>query len=172
MRVLRVRVPLEYSSSLPEHTKKKIEQRLSGVGIGRRQSKHSHMFTRTLTNTHSLTHSLTQAIALSFPIRIEISFEFALNVCFVTTCGSPTLCLPSSLALEFAPYTYLYILYMYMEYGLSHIVAIQWHQHILMHGLAGEHFDPVGFYHDQNSYGIQQEIVLDCKYFSAYVLNN
>lgn len=41
-----------------------------------------------------------------------------------------------------------------------------------MHGLAGEHFDPVGFYHDQNSYGIQQEIVLNCKYFSAYVLNN
>lgn len=118
------RVPLEYSSSLPEHTKKKIEQRLNGVGIGRRQSKHSHMFTRTLANTHSRTHSLTQAIALSFPIRIEISFEFALNVCFVTTCGSPTLCLPSSLALEFAPYTYLYILYVYMEYGLSHIVAI------------------------------------------------
>lgn len=84
-----LRVPLEYSSSLPEHTKKMIEQRLSSVGIGRRQSKHSHTHTQTKTNTHSLTH----AIALSFPIWIEISFEFALNVCFVTTCGSPTLSL-------------------------------------------------------------------------------
>lgn len=126
------RIPLEYSSSLPEHTKKKIEQRLNGVGIGRRQSKHSHMFTRTLTNIHSLIHSLTHAIALSFPIRIEISFEFALNVCFVTTCGSPTLCLPSSLALVFAPYTYLYILY--MVYG---IWALAYSRHIV----ALAHFD-------------------------------
>lgn len=125
MRVSRVRVPLEYSSSLPEHTKKKIEQRLSGVGIGRRQSKHSHMFTRTLTNTHSLTHSGNR-IEFSHSNRNIVWIRFECLLChhlWLSHSLSPFLSRTRIRTL----YLSLYIIYVYGIWALAysrHIVAL------------------------------------------------